>query len=441
MTTISNDFSTSQITGLIDCINRPFDFHPDGRVPDGNPNSTLQLVDYYDDNGVNSPIAQSGNPAITFDAVGIAYCFGQNSLRSLTWDTYTVTDRADAIYGPVYFFIDNTGAVINFPAISGDGLGATHTGYFWSNDPVNIQQIVGSTNDAVETSALVNALRVLSGGVRFWPTIELVTDSTTVAVSRYYGCQMTATSIVNAATQGYNFYSSMRNSPSYHEFSNSSGISGRFQPSQQGSLIKPLYLNSLDNLITDSLQGDGMYFPVLVARLTIDQSLTPNDTDSQSFPVRSYFRTILEGSLNQPTPLQATRVPFVPEWEDKVNHFAFRDDLYPTIVSGHSFKKVERAVVASMGKGSDAHRILVEAKKMYDNLAMAFRGGKSVVKTIKNAKKKSKNKKKGKKKKNNGNGDSARQQYQKVIRTSQSLQDAANAVVGPFHKMVASKSS
>lgn len=432
----SSNFSNSQVTGLIDCINRPFDFHPDGRVPDGNPNSTLQLVDYYDDNGVNSPVANNGGPDITFDAVGIIYCFGQNALRALTYDTYTCTDRTDAIYGPIYFFIDNTGAIIEFPGISGDGLLTTHTGYFWSNDPVNLQQIVGAVDDAKESDALVNALRVLSAGVRFWPTIEMVTDSTTVAVSRYYGCQMTATSIVNAAQQQYNFYSSMRNSPSYHEFANSSGISGRFQPAQQGSIIKPLYLNGLDNLVTDTIQGDGMYFPVLVARLTIDQVLTPNGTDSQAFPVRSYFRTILEGSLNQPTPLQATRVPFVPEWEDKVLHYSFRDDLYPTIVSGHSFKKVENAVVKLMGRDSDVHKILLEAKKMYNGLASAFRGAKTSVNIVNQAKKKRKQKQNGKKKPRNAGPQTLKQQFVNVTKNAQKLQDNANAVLGTFQTLL-----
>lgn len=423
------NFSNNNLTALLDCINRPFDFHPDGRVPDGNPNSTLQLVDYYDDNGLNTPIANTGGPAIVFDAVGMTYLYGQNVVRSFTYDTYTCTSRADALYGPVYFFIDNTGALIDFSAISGDGLLTTQQAYFWSNDPVNMLQILGAVNGILPVDALINAMRVLSAGIRFWPTIELVTDSTTVAVSRYYGCQMTATSISNAANNGVNFYSAMRNSPQYHEYANSAGISARFQPSQQGSIIKALHLNALENIYNENLETDGVYFPVVLARLTIDQQLTPNGEDSQSFPVRSYFRTILEGSLNQPTPLQATRVPYLPEWEDKVAHFSFRDDLYPSVVSGHSFKAVEREVVKYMGKDSQALAILREAKKMYSGVAAAFRSGKTIVKTV--------NKGRNKKKKKNGNGNGkskgrpkvtsgAKQQLAQVVDAEHNLQSKAN---------------
>lgn len=431
MNSSSSTFNNDNLTALLDCINRPFDFHPDGRVPDGNPNSTLQLVDYYDDNGLNSPIAHVGTPDITFDAVGMIYSYGQNVVRAFTYDSYTCTTRADALYGPIYFFIDNTGAIIDYSAISGDGLLTTHQGPWWSNDPVNMLQILGEVNGILPTSALINAMRVLTAGIRFWPTIELVTDSTTVAVSRYYGCQMTATSLSNAFNNGVNFYSAMRNSPQYHEFANSAGISARFQPCQQGSVLKPLHLNALENIFNDNLETDGVYFPVVLARLTIDQVLQPNDTDTQAFPVRSYFRTLIEGSLNQPTPLQATRVPFIPEWEDKVAHFSFRDDLYPSVVSGHSFKAVEREVVKYMGKDSQAVALLREAKKMYTGISQAFRSGKGIVKTVKQGRKKKKNGN-GKKKAASNKGrqqkisDSAEKQLRDVVKSERLLQTQAN---------------
>lgn len=429
------NYTDEHLTALLDCMNRPFDYHPDGRVPDGNPNSTLQLIDYYDDNGVSTPLLSSTSDplTLTLDAVGVMYCFGQNQVRNITYDTYTCLPRNNALYGPIYFFIDNTGAVVNFTAISGDGNDNVQQAFFWSNDPVNMDQIVGSINGSDSGQSLINAMRILSAGVRFWPTIELVTDSTTVAISRYYGCQMTATSLYNNADQQRNMYTVMRNSPSYFEFPNSKGISGRFQPCQQGSILQPLHLNTLENILDDNLVTNGMYFPVLIARLTIDQALTGNDESSYTFPVRSYFRTILEGSLNQPTPLQSTRVPFLPEWEDKVRHFSYRNDLYPSIVSGHSFKMVERAIVKLLGKNSETTRILQDTKTTLKQLRNAYNSGKGVVKQVNklasNNKKKKKNGKQGKVYKLKSTPEQQFNQVQTAANNEQSMANKAKNIL------------
>lgn len=427
MNSNSLNYTDEHLTALLDCINRPFDYHPDGRVPDGNPNSTLQLIDYYDDNGVSTPILSTNNnpPDIVFDAVGVMYCYGQNLVRNITYDTYTCTQRNNALYGPIYFFIDNTGAILNMWGISGDGLATAQQAMFWSNDPVNMEQIVGLVNGTDSGVSLINAMRVLSAGVRFWPTIELVTDSTTVAISRYYGCQMTATSLFNNADQQKNMYTVMRNSPSYNEFPNSKGISGRFQPCQQGSILNPLNLNTIENIFDDNLLTNGMYFPVLLARLTIDQSVTSNDNTNLTFPVRSYFRTILEGSLNQPTPLQSTRVPFLPEWEDKVKHFSYRNDLYPSIVSGHSFKMVERAVVKLLGKNSETAKILQDTRKAIAQVKQAYNSSKAVVKQVSKAAKKKKKKQKLVYRKKDVLGN-AQSQYEQVQAHTNAEQAEAN---------------
>lgn len=370
-----SDFKVDDtVTSLLDCINRPFDYHPDGRVPDGNPNSTIQLLDYYDDNGVTTPL---GNPNIVqevnISAVCVVYMYGVNTVRDIAFDITTCEARAGSLYGPIYFFLDDNGAIATLNGIGEDDV-TTAQAAFWSNDPVNLATIVGTDNGYEYNSSMTNALRVLSAGVRMWPTIELITDSSTLAVSRYYGCQMTAASIYNAFVDGSNIYSIIRNSPSYIEFSNSQGISGRFQPHQQGSVLKPLHLNALANIANSNLDTSGLYFPVVLARTTSTQLFnTGASINYVTFPVRTFFRTMLEGSLTQPTPLQATRMPYVSEWEDKVSHLMYRTDLYPTIVSGHSFKKVVKSVVDALGSNAEVKKALVDAQNTLASLKKAYK--------------------------------------------------------------------
>lgn len=425
------------VSALINTINRPFDFHPEGRVPDGNPNMTMQMADYYDDNGAATPLLQTGN-TLSLDAIGVMYTVGINNVRNITYDINSCTTRDNQFYGPIYFFIDQSGTVVQFPGISDDGLDTKEDAYFWSNDPVNIKQLVGSYNGFDAANAMTNAIRVLTAGVRFWPTIELVTDSTTIAVSRYYGCQMTPQSLANAKTNGDNIYSIFRNSPSYHEYTNSEGISGRFQPCQQGSIFRPLHLNQFNSFLNNATSTDGVYFPALLARLTYTQSLVGNDETAYTFPVRSFFRSLLECSLNQPTPLQPSRVPYVPDWEDKVQHFTYRNDLYPSIVSGHSFKAVEKAVVAVLGKNSEAVRMLAEARSALKNLRQSYNSIKTVGKGVKKALKPKK--KNGKSKNGKGKGRqevgslsmSAKAQHASVQTSDMKEMSTANAHDSPL---------
>jgi len=363
-------------------MNRPFDFHPDGRVPDGNPNSTMQLLDYYDDNGVNTPAGQGGSAQLaSLVALGVMYAYGQNLIRERTYDMFTCTARNNSLYGPIYFWLSQDGTIISLDAESQDGNATTATSAFWSNDPVNQEQITGAINGFSFNSGLTNALRVLSAGVRLWPTIELVTDSNTLAVSRYYGAQVTAASINTAFENGDNFFSIMRNSPSYQEYSNSQGISGRFQPYQQGSVLKPLNLNSLALIADENMDTNGLYYQVVLARTTQTVQWVATANITYGFPVRSFFRTILEGSLTQPTPLQATRMPYVSDWEDKVCHQMYRTDLFPTIVSGHSFKKVMKAVVNALGKNKEVQQIVGDVKNMLAQLKLGYNTGRNIVST------------------------------------------------------------
>lgn len=389
--------NSNRIVSLLDCINRPFDYHPDGRVPDGNPNATMQLVDYYDDNGVYTPILSSeATEPLSIDGFGIIYGFGQNDVRSQTYDITSCLTRGDQLYGPIYFFVGATGQILTILGADAANEESADSA-FWSNDPVNLSAIVGSETSYDYNTGMVNSLRVLSAGLRMWPTIELITDSNTLAVSRYYGCQITPASISNAQNDGTNIYSVMRNSPSYYEYANSQGISARFQPQQQGSVLQPLHLNALANIYNSSMDTSGLFVPCVVARLTQQVSLVPDN--NIGMPVRSYFRTILEGSLTQPTPLQPTRVAYESDWEDKVHHFMYRNDLYPTVVSGHSFKAVLKSVVDTLGKGKEIKQLMSNALSTLNSLKATYNIAKDVagpiVKVIAAKKKTKKSKKKG----------------------------------------------
>lgn len=434
------------ITPLLDCINRPFDYHPDGRVPDGNPNHTIQLIDYYDDNGVFSPaISNATSITYNFDAVGVYYTYGQNIVRSQTYDLTTMDVRTGQDYGPIYFFLSADGSITPIEAQAVSNPSVVQTASFWSNDPVNMNQILGANTGSDTNTSLTTALRLLSAGIRLWPTIELVTDSSTLAVSRYYGCSIAPSSVENALSDSSNFYTVMRNSPAYTEFTNSQGISGRVNPLQEGSPLNMMALNGLQVISDTNFDLSGMYFPCLVARLT-SQVSDVNANNQIAFPVRSFFRTVLEGSLTQPTPLQATRVPYEPGWQDKVHHFSYRSDLYPVIVSGHSFKNVSAAIARIMGKNREMANILNEARSALSLMKKTYNAGRTVANALSQPKSaKGKQKKKAAKKqiaryvKKQANvlGNNLLSELHSVAASEIQKHDRANSAIGPLARMVA----
>jgi len=81
-----------------------------------------------------------------------------------------------------------------------------------------------------------------------------------------------------------------------------------------------------------------VFFPVLVCRLTENQGVP--DNGSYTFPVRTDCRINIESVILQPSPILSTKVSYNPGWYEAAKMFAYKTDIYPSVVSGHSFARL-----------------------------------------------------------------------------------------------------
>jgi hypothetical protein len=105
-------------------------------------------------------------------------------------------------------------------------------------------------------------------------------------------------------------------------------------------------------------------------RLTSTQVIS--NSSSFTFPLRLSFRTYLEGALQLPTPIMSTRVPYEPKWLEAATTLATRTDLYPTLVSGHTFPKIGKAVMITLLHQDPRLSAALYAAKQAKNLYMAY---------------------------------------------------------------------
>jgi hypothetical protein len=395
----------------LDAVGRPFDYHLEPRPPAGLP-PTINLTDYFDDNTLYTPITQGSTPSII--GVGFTMSYGYNSMRAISYSQSAGTISPYTVYGPVWFYIQSDGTILSLAAVAGPltkdkvvseplinkfkchddikrklpqgelkrtsgfeledmddvkepSVGVNYTASFYMRNCVNISTILGSANGINGESALITSLRIISGGIRLLPTIELITDSDTFAVSKFYGFTATPIMLTNLLTDGGSIFTLARSCPDYEEYPNEAGVTGRLQP-YQDQILNLAKMNNLQVYTSqsDSEQDtDNFYFPVLLARFT--SALTLSASATINLPVRPYFRTLLEGPLVQPSPITTTDTPFDPTWETQIQMFQHDRDNYPVIVKGHSFDQVKKLYNA-IGSGVKLVQQLSSLKDDLNNM-------------------------------------------------------------------------
>jgi hypothetical protein len=402
------------IRNMLTAINCPFDFNENPKYADGYPTNTLALLDFFDDNGIVTPINNNGTD-YTITGVGCVYVYGNNFL---TTNLYCASDglpRDEKLYTPIYFYIGEGGTVINFNG-SGNGLGGiakssmvlrtvkknteslkvnanplkeakakydekydeiivengtkknkvknlddSATAYWWTYDTANYETLFGIVNGYSAYDTNVVGMRLNGAGIRFWPIIEEVTNSETIAVSRYYCFQTDARSLSTCASVSSNVYTLAKDSQNYAEYPNRKGASARVQVYQRYSGLSMYEMTSLDTLSDGSLDTNSISFPCIIARLT--QTVSLSSGDFYTFPVRSAFRQMFEGKMVTPSPYVATRPPFNPDWERYLAMYTNNTLEYPVSVSGHSFKKILKGAVNLLGNNTVQGRQIMSIVK------------------------------------------------------------------------------
>lgn len=339
-------------TDFLDCVNRPFSYHADGRVPDGYAQNTVRLMDYFDSTPFSLPIAS----AVSVPTYGIAFmCFiGQNSLaNSLVLTNVSgaaSTSIPNKLYGYSYSLIGNSGQILQTAVAETevhliadekysepeDKNVGVNTSPYLTYGTVNYNTILGvSDQNSYSTSGMVAGLRFNSMGMRIWPTIEVVTDSGALHVSKYYGCQMTPAQFARAQSAASNLYTVMKECPDFFETHNSDGISSRINLINEGPL-KFYEVQSLNNLNDDGFSTNNCYFPVMVVQFS--QLVDTSITELVALPFNFMYRTQIEAVMQTPTPLLGTRPPLSLNFLTVAKEFQYFSNRYPTVVSGHTFR-------------------------------------------------------------------------------------------------------
>lgn len=393
----------------IDAVNRPFDYHADPRQPSGYPEPTIPLYDYWDANTATAPQIDVTETTTSIIGVGMYFAVGSNNITDVSFSieesffmntqtyivdlfyiasdgtipTLTVTvpgpevtvdhdEKYDVMSVSSSKTIHNPkGAVqTNTSAKPGKKVGATNNARYFMQTFVNYATINGFNAGYDYEQSMITAFRLISAGIRFLPTIELITDSSTVAVSKFYGASLSPATLYRCGEQGEDIFTILRNSPDYIEYPNKDGVSGRVQP-YQDQILNMTKMNALE---TYSAQADtsedtsAIYFPVLVARFTAPISLSTLGT--VSLPVRPYCRVILESILNLPTPIISDKTNLDPRWCDKLKMFQFDTNKYPVIVKGHTFERVLKTVDAISNVNSNLAKQLAVLRKEVNNAKM-----------------------------------------------------------------------
>lgn len=385
---------STDIERALDCIQRPEQHHPDGRFPLGEVNNTYWIKDYYIDNGFTTPVNNEVG-AVTVSGYGFITTFGHNSIRSAT---YCITDqdtRADALYGTSFFFLDADGAIINFPAASppnplnivnyhvqtnsdarkkrnkirakqstnetssSDDFKEisikdkstrvkvdTVSQPYWTYDPVNMESTLGSTNGYTNDGAIITGLRINAQGSLGRSVIEMITDSNTFGVARYFMSDLTPQAIDSARDQQLNMYNLVQQGNCFRENANNQGWLARYNPCQDGT-PDPMKIQPLANLVTSSISTDNISFPTIIVRLT--ELVDIDQNQSFTFPVRHNITWWIEGFKKEPGPIVADRVPLAPNFHSACKAMAYDIIKFPHFEESHTWRVFNRRSLRALG--------------------------------------------------------------------------------------------
>jgi len=317
----SNFSSTMQC--FMNAVVDPFGTNCPAVVPDDYHKETVSLTDWIDVQGLNVTIYTSTNYFV--QGVMIFPTIGTNRFTGVAFNSSLYSMQVLPLLG-------NGNAVI----------GANTNTQYNSLNFANIEQITGNTYGKDYAQALVESYRIFSMGIRLWPAIELITDSTTLAVSMFYGGSLALNDILRQLDLGSsaNMWQLLRQSEYIHEYTNSAGVTARLDPFEDK---RYLAMRTLDEWSSDiSYDGANLMVPVVAAYFTTAVEYTtgtgPPADVSNSFPVRFMSQAWIEGRLVQPTPIFAVPSPVDLAYDDVTKLISADKETYPLVVEGHSFK-------------------------------------------------------------------------------------------------------
>lgn len=312
---------SEETKNFLEAVTNPFGCTYPARVPDRFASRTVSLTDY------NYQVNYTAN----FDGGGTV-----NGLFLMIVPCYTSLLASYTIYSPTAIY-----QCIMCPTYN--GILQPNTGSIGTLIGVNHEAIVGSATSYNVLNSLIESLRIFGAGMRVWPKLEYVTDSSSLYVTGYYAGLIKAIDVENKVAAGASIETIVRNSENLQVYANSQGASVRLNPFVLNNYLGMRTL--LDSATGNTFDGSDMSLPFIY--VTINQEIN----DGTPFPFYISVQWWIEGVLKQPTPIYSSASPVDLEF-DRVSGIMCDTDAYPITAPGHSFKKF-RAAVGAFNKAAN----------------------------------------------------------------------------------------
>jgi hypothetical protein len=333
-TTIYILLMSSELTNVMDAIVNPIEHSIPCRMPDGPNFPTIPLIDYATDNnltvdmGVIDPAPADSSAFIAWITVATPRypSFGYYSTR---------------IYNLAVVPLDSTGA----PITASSGL--VPVSYF-----SNYSQAYGPPN-------IAKSFRVLAGGLRLLPQVEVVTDTSSQYILKYHTACISnydlARWFLGASTNLLSLFLTAR---SFKDYSNMQGVCVRYDSLQYDSQMK--FYTPAEWLDPQIVNQDKWYSTCVYVQFRNAISPVLNAENSHyyyTYPVRYYTKVWLEAQLNEPTSIIAAMGSFDPNTAKTIESVRMNEVEYPCATHGHSFKSFMKGVKKVYNPASKALNI------------------------------------------------------------------------------------
>lgn len=305
-------------------VGDPFNCVQIARCPDSKKLPSLVLQDFYR----ATTVSLTGPTADFADGK----CYGVLFMLQYGYNAFYSLYAEKNLYSIYYALIDLNGQLIPVNSANPNSIGNLN---FTNLQLDAISNIGDGADGGIQTTQ-----RILSAGLQIWPTIELLTNSSTPAMQDIWAGSLSINDVYdnfwenNAPDLSFdNYIANLENAVRY---TNSMGASVRLNPF---SKVFEEFLTP-DQATDEAHDTGGILTPFLYAKFSLGISGTVSGDDTLfTIPLELNARIFLEGTVTFPTPLFPTPSPVDPNWETiKAAVNAMPEEIMPMTASGHSFK-------------------------------------------------------------------------------------------------------
>jgi len=316
---------------LMDAIVNPLEHTEPCRLPDGPNFPTIPLIDYYNESSVTVNVGPwVGSP----DPVDSVLIYLQVANTKLF-------DQVIYHNTPIY-------SIVVIP-ILGSGLPVN---YF--NTIVEIPNILlpNYQNSTYGPLGISKSLRVLAGGIRLLPQVELVTNTSTQYIQKYYTACLSNSDILNWFYNGVpTIMSLFQTSRDFKDYTNMDGVCIRYDSLQYEKQTEFYSLLSSEITAsewfdTDIINSDKWYSTCALVKFRDALTAFTDGTDYfYTFPMRINAKVWLEAQLNEPTSIVPAMGTYNSNTWQYLQVLKRNSNMFPCATSGHTFSSFYSNIV------------------------------------------------------------------------------------------------